>query len=432
MKSWAIILILLSSSSFAQNWSLEQCLDTALLTNYSIRTSQIKSSISEFNVKSSKQTLLPSFNGGVTHGFNWGQTIDPFTNEFASNRVQYDNFYLNSSVILFSGLQNYYGIKISEIDYQSQQLNKVIEERNLKMEVAASYMQILLNGELLEIAKEHLTLTNAQIEKTKLLILAENEPQNSLLEIQAQQASDQYAILKAKNDLNYSLLLLQQSLNLTYNPNFAIEKTDTLIEAGMIQKEFNVSKLTEIQLADLTIEKQSLNIKTTKGRLYPTLSLNGSLGSGYSGNNQYLTSNGELVPKPFGNQLKGNFYQSASLSLNVPIFNKNTTRSQLQVNALELKQMQLDKEQQILIVQNKKEQLTMDVSNAKAQYQSATVVFDAAKLNFDNTQLKYDNQIISYTQLLEAKERLFKAQSELIQAKYQMKFKVTILEFYFE
>ena len=430
MKNWLIILLLLSTSSFAQNWTLKQCIDTALVNNYTLRTAHINTNISKINIRSAKQEMLPSFNGGATNGYNWGQTIDPFTNQFATNRVQYSNFYLNSSVVLFSGLQNYYGIQLSEIDYQSNQLNKKIEERNLKMEIAASYMQILLNNELYEVAEEHLQLTNVQIERTQLLIAAENKPQNAMLEIEAQKANDQYTILKAQNDLNYSLLLLQQSLGMPYDASFKLEKGDTVFEAKLLPKELDFSKSIELQVAELNMNKQSLKMKTTKGRLQPTLSVNGSLGSGYSGNSQYVGTNGEFQPQPFGRQLADNFYKSVSLSLSVPIFNKNSTRTQLQVNVLEMSQLQLDKEQKKLMVQNKIEQLTMDVSNANAQFQAARAVFSAAKRNFENSQIQYDNQVMNYSQLLEVKEKLFKAQSELIQAKYQRKFKELILSIY--
>jgi len=168
MKSILTIIILVSFSiNYAQSitentWTLEQCIDSALVNNYAIGTANIKSDIANVQLKNAKYSYLPSLNGGATHGYNWGQTIDPFTNQFATNRVQYNNFYLSSSLVLFSGLQNYYGQKIIEIDWQSQAYNKQIEERNLKIQVATTYLQVLLNNEIYLALKEQLKLTQIQ------------------------------------------------------------------------------------------------------------------------------------------------------------------------------------------------------------------------------------------------------------------------------
>lgn len=430
MRYWSIIFFMFPVFIFSQNWTLQQCIDTALLNNLSIQKLRNNVLVSEINVKTAKYDVLPSVNGGATHGYNWGQTIDPFTNEFATNRVQYNNFYINSNVVLFSGLQNYYGVKVKEVDYQSQLLNQDIEERNLKMKVLASYMQVLLNNELFDVAIEQLNLTKIQKERMELLVEAENKPENSLLEIEAQIALDNYNITKAQNDLNYALLLLQQLLNVPYSEFFNILKIDSSL-IFQINQDLTQINTPELQLSNLNIKKAELQIKTVKARYYPTLNLNGSLGSGYSENRTFFT-NGEFIPKPFSDQFKENFYQSASISLNIPIFNKSTTRHQVQINQLELKQTLLDKEQQKIEVRNKLEQLRMDVSNAQAQYQSAESVYLATKKSFENRELEHENGKVTYSQLMEEKNRLFKAKSELIQARYLTLFKQLVYNVYTE
>ncbi len=420
-------------SSINQGWKLEQCIDSALVNNYNIRSANIKYDISSITLKNSKYTYLPSINGGATHGYNWGQTIDPFTNQFATNRVQYNNFYLSSSLVLFSGLQNYYTNKVAGLDLQSQAYNKQIEERNLKIQIATAYLQILLNNDIYEVLQEQLKLTLIQKERISNLIEAEREPQHKLLEILAQEETDKYNILKAQNDLNYSLLLLQQIMNMPYQPNFNVITFDTLANKthnNEIDKKLDLSSFPEMKLSDLQIQKQELNTQIAKGRLSPSLSANGSIGSGYSGNNTYLTPNGELQPKPFNTQLNENFYQSLSFTLTIPIFNKNTTKTQIEISKLELEQLKLDKQKQALEIQNKIEQLKMDVSNFKAQLNSLKAVVNANQMNFDNAQIQFKNGYITYNELLEIRNKLFKSQSDLLQIKYSMYSKTLILSFY--
>ncbi len=420
-------------SSTKKGWTLEQCIDSALVNNYNIRSANIKYDISNVKSKNAKYSYLPSLNGGATHGYNWGQTIDPFTNQFATNRVQYNNFYLSSSLVLFSGLQNYYTNKVAGIDLQSQIYNKQIEERNLKIQIATAYLQVLLNNEIYEALQEQLKLTLIQKERISNLIEAQREPKNKLLKILAQEETDKYNILKAQNDLNYSLLLLQQLMNMPYQPNFNVITFDTLTSKthnNEIDKKLDVSSFPEIKLTDLQIQKKELNTQIAKGKLSPSLSANGSIGSGYSGNNTYLTPNGELQPKPFNTQLGENFYQSLSFTLTIPIFNKNTTKTQIEINKLQLEQLKLDKQKQALEIQNKIEQLKMDVSNFNAQLNSLKAVVKANQMNFYNTQIQFENGYITYNELLEVRNKLFKSQSELLQIKYSKYSKALILDFY--
>lgn len=392
-------------------WSLEQCMDSALIRNYNIRSENIKSDVKHLYLRSSKYSYLPTINAGTTHGYNWGQTIDPFTNEFATSRVQYNNLYLNSSLVLFSGLQNYYSQKGLEIDWQSQQYNKLIVTRNLKIEVITHYLQVLLNKEVLKIAKEHLELTLKQKENIIGLIEAERKPKHAILEVLAQEETEKYNVLKAKNDLNYSLLLLQQLLSKKYDSSFGVKEIKVSPIKEVRNNEMNFANSPDLKIATLNIKKQELNIKSTKGKLSPTLSINGSLGSGYSGNNKYLAPSGNFTPKPFKNQLNENFYQSASLTLSIPIFNKNATKTQVKIQQIKINELLIAKENQELNLFSKIERLKMDVENATAQYNSQVTILKAYKTNYENSKIQLENEAINFIRFLEVKEKLFKVQS---------------------
>ena len=51
-----------------------------------------------------KASLAPSLNASFNQGFNFGQSLDPFTNTFATDRVQYGNYGANLSFDFFRGL----------------------------------------------------------------------------------------------------------------------------------------------------------------------------------------------------------------------------------------------------------------------------------------------------------------------------------------
>src|SRR5688572_15260390 len=97
-------------------WSLDSCIRFAYQKNISIQRSALTLGLAQANTKASLGALFPSLNGQATHGYNWGQRIDPFTNEFASQRVRSNNLGLSTSVNLFNGFQLQNTYKQSLID----------------------------------------------------------------------------------------------------------------------------------------------------------------------------------------------------------------------------------------------------------------------------------------------------------------------------
>ena len=98
------LLIFASAKGIGQNtYSLNKCLEIALENNISLSQGELNVQQNELGLIQSKANLLPSLNGSASHGYNWGQTIDPFTNQFATNRIQSNSFGLNTGVTIFNG-----------------------------------------------------------------------------------------------------------------------------------------------------------------------------------------------------------------------------------------------------------------------------------------------------------------------------------------
>ncbi|AEA45976.1 TolC family protein [Fluviicola taffensis] len=415
---------------FSQQWTLDNCIDTALKNNLTLKSGLIRSDITSVNLRNSKQNLLPSLSAGATHGYNWGQTIDLFTNQFATDRVMYENFYLSSSVVLFSGLQNYYSVKSSKLSLEEQFLDQQIVERNVKIDVSAAFLQVLLNKEMILLAINNIEKTNQQYERIKELVSQSQGTKAEQLEIEAQLNLDKYLLIKAENDLKYSKLLLQQLLNVQISNGFDVSDSISEPISKLLMVDSSIAELPEIMKLEVGIQKQELALQSTKGKYYPTLSLIGSIGSGYSENNKKLTASGEYVPRSFSEQITNNLYQSVFLSLSIPIFNKNATRNQVKVKELELKSLYFDKQNEYNQLKQKIEQISLDIINISSQLEALEVVFSSASKNHDNFEIQYEAGSATFTQLIEAKNKLVAAQSELLQANYQMLFKQMILSFY--
>ena len=262
-------LLLLALSSFSQeNWTLEKCIDHALKNNLNIKESQLDVDLSKASSNKTTFDYLPTLSGNATHGYNFGQRIDPFTNTFATERVRSNNFYLSSSITLFSGLQNYYTKQKVKSDYKAQQYNVAIQQRNLKIDVTASYLQVILNQEILKTYQEQLKLTQQQKERTKQLIQANRKTKSDLLEIEAQLSLNELNVTKATNDIKTTTLMLKQLINLSKETDFKIEQTE--IDQPIEQlTELDYTSLIETEQAKERLNSSFKSLQIAQGGIYP-------------------------------------------------------------------------------------------------------------------------------------------------------------------
>lgn len=425
MKILALCAILIHYNLYSQNlWSLQDCVDTALFYNSDVNLSKINADIAQIRVNDFKYNYIPDLNGGASHGYNWGQTIDPFTNQFATDRVQFNNFFLNSSLNLFSGFSQKNTGRLLSLESEISNLNGEIAKSEVTMKVLAAFLQVELNKEILNIAKNSVETSKIEVEAIKLKTKEGFEIESELLNLKAVLAREEHLTNQMKDNLLKSEMLLQRLIGIDYDTSFHT-KMDTLLKISSLNRTEAESRSME-----LTFISKETEIQVSKGSFYPTLTIQGSIGSGYSENNQFIESNGSLSPKPFRDQLNENFYQSASLTLSVPIFNKNTARSVVKIKTLELDQVRLENENRQREITNYIIELKLDALRKESLLQSSLVMRNAEKLSFANNQKQFREGLIDATSFAKSKSDLFRAESQFYQAKFGLIFAKLLLAVY--
>jgi outer membrane protein len=258
--------------------------------------------------------------------------------------VQTNNFYLSGNWTLFNGFQNYRLMQIAKLDEYANQLNTEVERRNVKMSVTGAYLQTVLNYQLVLIQEKRMALTKEQRDRMKLLFEERSATQLDYYELVAQFALDSSEYLRLIGEYRIANNQLKQILNFPSSDDFLID-LQPHINPRLIDFEKTTPNAPEITAIDVQNQITEMRIDNARSRLVPTLSVNGSLGTGYSGNNQQVI-NGNLQPKPLPVQMQENFYQSAVLSLTVPIFNQGNVRSDMERNKVE--QLKITEERSFL------------------------------------------------------------------------------------
>ena len=466
-SKFSIVLVLFTSGIFAQTkeidvsmpLTLQECVEYAQAHNIQVKQSELNLELQNASYIQSKAGILPSLNANASHTLNFGRTIDPFTNQFATNQVVSDNFSISGSLTLFSGFMNFNTILQSNYNYLAGKYDLAKMRNDIALSVATNYLQILFNEELLKVSQAQVNITKLQVDRTKKMVDAGALPKGNLFDIQAQLAAEELNLVNAQNQLDISSLGLQQLLELQTpvtiaHPDLPTPSGTMLTSTSSQIFGIAVANLPEIKSSEYKLLSAQKGVKLAVSGVYPHLTLSGSYGTGYSGASKELkglptftgydstaiTTAGDWVlsptfdynyqTTPFDSQIKDNLNKSIGIFLTVPLFNKcsnktNITKAKINVLNQELT-LQLAKNQ----LQKSIQQAYADAGAALKKYNASQIAVDAMNESFKYTEQRYEVNMISSFDYNNAKNKLIKAQSDLLQAKYDYIFKLKILDFY--
>ncbi len=445
-----------------KTWSLEECIDYALKNNISVKQSELSTDLAKVNLNQSEGNLLPNLNGNASHSYNFGRTVDRFTNQFATQQVLSENFFLSSDWNLFSGLQNINSIKENRYNYMASKYDVDKMKNDISLSVASAYLQILFNMEALENAKNQMGITQGQVDRTQKLVDAGSVAKGTLLDIQAQLATEELNVTNAQNNLDISYLTLAQYLNMPSADGFTVVKPEIAIANEALltatpSQIYNtaVNNLPEIKSADFKVKSAERAVKGAWGGLSPRLSFSASYGTGYSGASKQLagtpyftglspngdvTSGGDLVYSPsfgadyetipFADQFKNNVNKSFGFNLSVPIFNRFQVKTSIDRARIQKQSAELTVESTKLQVQKNIQQAYADANAALKKYASTQKALEAMQESFKYTEQKFNVGMVNTIDYNTAKNKLITTQSQLLQAKYEFVFKTKVLDFY--
>lgn len=461
-KSILFLLLSCSLTGISQSsWDLQQCITYALNHNISLKQSALNNEINKNNTNQSKAAILPNLNAGASHVYNFGQTIDRFTNTFASTQVLSQNFYISSNVVLWSGLSQYNTVKANEYNYLSGVELLKQQQNDLSLNVANAYIGVIFSEEIMKISQNQLEVSKEQLDRTSKLVNAGSLAKSVEYDIKAQLANDLVNVTSAENNYQLSLLSLKQLMNLDSVTNFTIARPDLNVsEAELLQNnvqyiyESSLKTQPSIKSSEYAILSAERFLKASKGRISPSLSFNASMGTGTSGLAKDIldiqatgrkspigfTETGEVVYTPeteyitrkksFSDQFKDNVNKSIGFTLNVPLFNGLQTTTSIKNAKIQALNARFSQD---LTEQNLYKNIAQAHANAKAalnKYNATKLSVDAATESFKYAQQKFNAGVISAFDFTTAKNRLFAAESNLLQAKFDYVFKLKVLDYY--
>ncbi len=461
-----LIFLLFAVNSYSQEtWSLEKCINYAYENNIDIKRQRLHITTAERDLLQSKVNFLPNLNGFVSHSYNYGKTIDQYTNEFATNRVQSNNFNIQSNWVIFNGFQILNSYKQSKLGLEAAKydVDKLMDDVSLY--IANAYLAILYAEELVSVANSQLEVTTEQVNNTKKLVEAGSVARGNLLDMQAQQAIEQLNVVETENTLTISYLNLTQLLDLPSPQGFRIEKPEILIKDNEVMLTnpetiyaYAVDNQPDIKSAALRLESSEKGLIIARGASYPSLTFSGSWATGYSGISEELVSlsvkpisewepigvlasdptstvlgvgyDAQTRTKSFSDQFKDNNNRTIGFYLNIPIFNNLQTRTAISKSKIAMADANYELEQTKNQLRKNIQQAYADAKASHNSYKSTETALDAAQESFKYIEQKFNVGMVNTVEYNDIKNKMIKGQSDLVRAKFEYVFRIKVLDFY--
>lgn len=421
-----VLFFLICQYSMAQSWTLKQCIDYAVLNNISIKQQELNLQQKEISLNTAKMNVLPDVSASVNQSFGLGRALTS-SNVYDLRNTANTSVNVGAHATLFQGFYKRNNIVANKImlDAAFHDLQKAKDD--LGINVTSYYLQVLYTKEVIQLNQKQLQLSISQYENIKYQFEIGRRSEVDVIKSLATIAHDSLTLINSQNDYQLALLDLAQLIDTDPN-GFSVIAPNGEIEFVMVLSPDNVfqtaiAEKSEIRAAELRVENAEKQIALAKSTLYPTVSLSVGVGSNY-----YKT---EGLPAPeFGNQMKNNLSESINLSLNIPIFDKFSTRNTIRSAKLQHAQSELDLELQKKQLQKQIEQAYYNVIAAESKYKSSNAAAIASESAYDLIKSKFDLNKASKIELDEARLDWVRSITNMIEAKYEYIFKIKILNFY--
>ncbi|WP_289041908.1 TolC family protein [uncultured Zobellia sp.] len=407
-------------------WSLEDCITYAIENNITVKDATLNKNSSEVDYNKAKSARLPDLYGSASQGFSSGTTIDPITSDYVSDQIHNTNLGVNSSMTLFQGNQLSNQIKQNKLLLEQSTLLEEEAKNSIVISILETYLQTLYSKEGIAIAQNNLEASEKEVIRAKSRLGAGSIALSDYTEAQSQAATNRYNVISAKNNYAQNIITLKQLLELSPLEPLEIETLDENMD--LINLELNkeaiytnaLEYLPEVEASKTNIAITEKELDIAKGGYLPTLSLIGSLGSGYTSIND----------NTFGDQLDVNFNQKLGLSLSIPIFNRNQTKAAVQTATINIEKAQLQKQSIEKEVIKKVETAYQNAVSSQEQLVAAQASQDAAEQSYNLAQKKYELGDLSTTDLVISQNTYTNAQENFLQAKYLNILYHQLLQFY--
>jgi len=479
MNRFLLFLLLITCLSFqskAQNavqasgnetkMGLQQAVDIALKNNISVKQSQNQVLLNALQLSQSRFNQLPNASGNVNEYFNFGRSLDPFTNTNIDRNINYNQLSLTGNMIIFNGYQLKNAIAQNDILLKATQFDLQAMKENISLQVVLAYLNIMNAEDQLIISQSQTNITKLQIDRTDKLVRAGSLAQSNLFDLKAQLAGEESTVINNQSILDLAKLTLLQLLNDRNITNVIVDRISVPTPAtegyeASINKVYEVAENSQpaIKAADLRIKGADKGIEIAKAGFLPIITANVNAGANQSNAQKEfsfssITSeqnlgtvlfNGQQIPLivtstnnipsargtvGYFKQLGNTFNYGFGVNASIPIFSKYANKSNVTRAKIQKENANLNAQQARLTLRQNIETAYTNLINSAKRYDAFLVQVSALEESFRAAESRFNAGAIDFVSYSLQKTNLDKAKGNLVAAKYDFIFRTKILDYY--
>jgi OMF family outer membrane factor len=375
---------------YAQEMSLQQCLDTAKAHNSMLRVAKNNTLIGTERRKEAVANLLPKININADYRYFFDlptqlmplSTFNPSAPEGQFKEAQFGvshNIGVNAQLAMpLYNPQVYGAIQTTKVAEELSQLQYKKSEEQIYVEVSNLYYNAQIINKQIEFLESNIINSEKLLKNMKLLKEQQMSKGSDVSKIELQLAQLQTQKTTAKSKLQQVFNALKFNMGMALNKEISLSSNINLIQ----ETNYGNNNPTDISIANTQKKLALTELQNMKRSRLPSLSFvasYGTTGFGY-----------DKKPNDFLKFFPVNF---TGIQFSYPLFAGTVTLRKINQKKLELQNSEL--QQSIATEQN------------KMQIQNATLQGEVAKQNIATTQLQIKQAQTIYQQtLLQQKEGL--------------------------
>lgn len=450
------------SNTVADVWSLQRCVQYALEHNITIRQDSLNARLARHALFQSEMMQLPTLNASGSYGRSFGRSINPTTNQFVDAGYNFMSASVNGNLLLFGWMQNRNNIARNRYSLEAALSDLDQRKDDISLNVANSFLTTLLAQEQVNISRNQVSLSKAQLEQTKAFADAGRLPELNVAQLESQLASDSSNLINSIANYNSAILDLKTLLNLDFTEPLSVQIPDVqvgdqiMISNSSPEDVYQVARthFGSVRSSKLRVSAAEKGVAYAKSGLYPQLSLGYQMGTNFASNylsyqptNQLtglspigITGHGDTVYQPvfkintptipFGTQIDNNIRQSVYLNLNIPLLNGWQSQYAVRQAKINLEQQRWNEYNAELTLKQNVYKAHNNALSSIQKYYAAKRADEAAKRALDFAKKRYDLGLTSTVDLLVTQNSEFAAAANLVSAKYDLIFKLKVIDYY--
>ncbi len=445
-SSFCIALFFLASPSIGRGsenaekrYSLDRCIEIALKNSTSVRKAESALKLQGADVLKNYGNFLPRLSTSASYSpYTLDRTSTPNYTETAITNLKTKSesvdLTLTTTLNLFNGFNDYASLHaaLNKEDAAKYTLSRALQ--TIAFDVTQAYYQVLLNQELLAIARENLLLAQNQLTLTDRQFQIGLKSMIDRDQQQADAAESALSVIKAETRMQKSQLELVRRIQINPLTKFSLEPLPDNLNNPLLAKpdpdtlaRLAFQRRSDLKGKEFEVRASKWQLTQSRATFYPKLDVTFNVST--RGIEYLHESTGALPWPPFQDQLENSIGYSIALNLNWTIFDGFQTRYNVESSKINHRNLQYDYE-------DLKNNILIDIYEAAGEYNSALMQIETAKISlkaansaFDGIKRKYELGTAGFIELSSARSSLFSARSNLSQATYNLALQKSVLDF---